>query len=433
MTYIPTTNTDVYNNLDVVYGGASADAFGRGRVSSPTTLFSTHFQYDLNPLTMQTILTGTGTVVKTTSVASATLSTGGTATSAGAVLESHGYYRYEPGKSQAVAMTGVIGAYTQYVRRKIGLVGNSNGVFFDMDGTTGGANAGGATGSCAVTVRTNTSGSAVDTQVLSPSWNIDKMDGTGPSGITINYAKPQIFFIDLQWLGTGRVRFGFNVGGVLYYCHQAVWANVSSTSLPYMNSATLPLHWEIYNDPAHAAAGTNTMTAVCGSIISEGGEESPQTLIFSADNGITGISCPSSGLTPMISISPALTFASQPNRIVNKILGGSVINTSSSQARWALVYKGTLTAASFNAVNSTYSGMTFDVAATAISGGVIVASGYVQGDVAGGLALLPGMDKLEIPLTTNAADSTADIYTLCGQSTGTTVSLLGQLQWSEAR
>ena len=344
-----------------------------GRVAEPQTLFNVHFHYDLNPLTMEVYTAGTGSVVKTSNVSSATLSTGGTAVTANAIIQSHAHYRYEPGKSQSISMTGVIGVYTQYVRKIIGYTNDYDGVFFDMDGTSTGANAGAATGKIAVTVRTSTSGSppgaGADTQVLQPNWNLDRMDGTGPSGISLDFTKTQIFFINLQWLGVGRVRFGFNVNGILYYCHQVLNANVMT--LPYMNSANGPLRWQIYNDSAHAAAGTAELTAICGTVISEGGSEAPQTLIFSADSGVTTRAI-SQVLIPAISIKPGLLFRGLPNRTIYKIVSGSVLNTGGTYLKWTLVYNGTLSGAMFSDFNTTYSAMQVNIAATAISGGVVI-------------------------------------------------------------
>jgi intein/homing endonuclease len=340
--------------------------------------------------------------------------------------------------SQLITMSGVFGAYVQYVRKMIGYFDNNNGVFLDIDGTTAGANAAAASGYAAFTLRTNTSGSPVDTQTLQTAWNIDKMDGTGPSGIVMNFAKPQILVIDLQWLGTGRVRFGFIVNGITYYCHQLLYANVSSSTFPYMNTATLPPRRQIYNDPSHAAAGTTTMVSICASIISEGGSQSPQTLVFSADNGITTKTATTT-LHPILSISPALTMNGTYNGAIYRILNGSILNLGSDDIRFALIYNGTLTGASFSAVNSSYSGMNFDTSATAISGGTVVTTGYISqasgtgSNTAAFLGNIVGLSNLEIPFTINAAGTVADVYSLCVQSLSSTTTVLGQLQWSEDR
>src|SRR6185369_14379413 len=424
-------NLDSTKNALVNFGPGAADAFGRGRVSTPTLLFTTNFIYDQNPLTVQISNTGTGTATKTSNQSSLTLSTGGTGANAGTIVQSHGYYRYEPGKSQLINMTGALGAYTQFVRKQIGYFDANDGMFFSMNGFTSGPNAGGATGLPAVVQRSSISGSPVDTFALQSSWNIDKMDGTGVSGITLDFTKTQIFAIDLQWLGVGRVRFGFVVNGLLYYCHQ--FQNANTISTPYANSAVLPIRWQIANDPSSAPAGTSTMLAICGSIISEGGEDSPNILIFSADQGITGLSATTT-LKPMLSIRPRLTINSITNRVVYNLLSGTILNASNNAARWALVYNGTLTGASFADVNTTYSGMQADTSATAISGGVVVASGYIQPqNLGGGIGILTGLNLLSIPFSLDIAGTTQDVYSLCGQTQTGSGTMYGQLSFSEDR
>src|SRR5579863_8450224 len=185
-------------------------------------------------------------------------------------------------------MTGFLGAIKTNVAQRIGYFDANDGVFFYQDGTNLG-----------VAVRTSTSGSPVTTLIPQSTWNIDKLDGTGSSGITITTANTQIFVIDLQWLGTGRVRFGFDIGGVIVYCHAINNANAGETS-PYMNTGSLPCRYEITN--TGTAASTTTMKAICTSVISEGGAEIVGGLQFSASNGTTTV-----GVTtrrPVLSIAP---------------------------------------------------------------------------------------------------------------------------------
>ena len=58
----------------------------------------------------------------------------------------------------------------------------------------------------------------VDTIVTRNNW-IDKFDGTGSSGLTIDFTKAQIFTFDQEWLGVGRVRMGFVINGNFYPCY----------------------------------------------------------------------------------------------------------------------------------------------------------------------------------------------------------------------
>ena len=46
-----------------------------------------------------------------------------------------------------------------------------------------------------VVIRDDGSGSVVDSVVSQANWNVDKLDGTGASGITIDTTKDNIYFI----------------------------------------------------------------------------------------------------------------------------------------------------------------------------------------------------------------------------------------------
>ncbi len=413
--YLPQAS-DVYGNLGVYFTGGAADAFGRARVSSPQTLFNTSFEYDLQPLLMQTITSGTGTVTKTTNASSATLSTGGTASGARADLLSKGYYRYEPGKSLLIMMTGIIGAANSNVRSQIGFFGNNNGVFFDQNNGIG------------VTVRTNTSGSPVDTTVLQASWNVDKMDGTGPSGLTLDFSKAQIFLIDLQWLGVGTIRFGFEINGQLYICHEVNNANTNTASVPYMNTAALPVHWAVRN--IGTAVSATSITAVCCAVVSEGGADRPQAYEFAASTSVTNLLSMGTTRTPIMAIRPKTTFNGLTNRSRIQISTLAVLDSGAQPLFWELVYNPTLTGASFTDVNTAYSGVQVDTSSTALSGGITIASGYVQGGQRANSSV--DLSRLKVPLTLDATGTVPDIFCIVGTAPGNT-NVAATVAWTEER
>ncbi len=203
--------------------GPSADAFGRWRVSNPQTLFDSKLTgLDSAPLFWDEQLES-GTMATTTPTADKPY-IDFTSTNAAAGKRTRQTFRrfnYQPGKSQLILMTGILelasGTKTGCERR-IGPFDNNNGAFFESDAGTVG-----------VTVRTHDSGSTVDITVAQASWNLDNMDGgsdaENPSGLTLDTTKEQVFVIDFQWLSAGRVRFGFEIGGVIVYVHEVNVAN----------------------------------------------------------------------------------------------------------------------------------------------------------------------------------------------------------------
>ena len=419
--------TDVYGSLQTVIGGQAADAFGRVRSSAPASLFDAKFEYTTQPLLFTTGITGTGSVAKTANESSLTLSTGGTANNAAAINQTKQYFPYEPGKGQQIMMTGLLGVQKTNVRQEIGYFDASNGVFFRMDGWPAATTSNSVTGMCVVQ-RSSTSGSAVDTVIPQASWNFDPMNGTGPSGITLDFSKTQLFVIDFQWLGVGRVRFGFFVNGVLLICHQIY--NANSITGPYTNTGALPCRASITNAAAGSIASTTTMKQVCMTVISEGGTDNPSAYLFSASNGNTLIS----GITtrqPLISIRPKATFNSIVNRAYIELQDFDVYNNSAPGGFWELVYNGTLsggagvwTSADANSV------VEYNVDRTACANGTVVASGYVSG---GGKATATINATTRLPLALDISGANPDILTLCATDIGSAIAALGALRWLEIR
>jgi len=75
-------------------------------------------------------------------------------------------------------------------------------------------------------------------------FNLDKLDGTGPSGYTVDLNRMQMVFIDYSWYGAGKVRYGIrsNKGKIIYF-HELYNNNVNNKA--YMRSGNLPGRFEI--------------------------------------------------------------------------------------------------------------------------------------------------------------------------------------------
>jgi hypothetical protein len=98
-----------------------------------------------------------------------------------------------------------------------------------------------------------------DLRIPRSNWNIDKCDGTGPSGYTLDLTKMQMFYIDYTWYGAGFVRWGFRgPKGEIIYAHKL--ANNNQNPMAYMRSGNLPARYE-----ASTYAPTTKITASVGS------------------------------------------------------------------------------------------------------------------------------------------------------------------------
>lgn len=235
------------------------DAFGRLRVSNPLTLFDSSHRYKDNDLWNTSTASG-GAATFNTNQGLVDLSV--TTTSGSKVYrETTKVFAYLPGKSLLVMTTFVMNAAKSNLRQRVGYFGDSNGMYLELDGAGGNV--------LSFVKRSSVSGSVVDTSVTQANWNYDKMDGTGPSGLTLDITKAQILWMDFEWLGVGTVRLGFVINGKFILCHQFNHANIITST--YITTASLPLRYEIENTGTTASA--SNLKQICSTVISEGGYE----------------------------------------------------------------------------------------------------------------------------------------------------------------
>ena len=81
-------------------------------------------------------------------------------------------------------------------------------------------------------------------------WNLDKMDGTGYSGYTVDLNRMQMFYIDYSWYGAGAIRWGMRgANGEITYVHKTENNNVNLEA--YMRSGNLPGRYETNTIPVY--------------------------------------------------------------------------------------------------------------------------------------------------------------------------------------
>jgi len=233
---------------------ASVDAFQRWRVSTPVTLLdgcgcANNARFWSNELISGT-MTSTENLARNSTTFTSTANTAGRR-----VRATYKRFNSTPGKSIFVLCSFVMGAASGGNTKRVGYFDDRNGVFLKQDGSEVSLNR-----------RTYTSGSAVDNKVLQADWNLDPMDGTGPSGETIDLTKVQGMVIDLEGGAGGRVRIGWNIDGHTHYCHKFLASNVLDVA--YVTTASLVVRSEM----EHSGTGpASTFEFVGATVISEGG------------------------------------------------------------------------------------------------------------------------------------------------------------------
>src|SRR3972149_4009249 len=239
-----------------VADGPNRVAFGRLRVASPAVLFDSQLMMDNQPLLWDGIVTAGGSNTYSAQMAANILAVT-TTPNAAAARQTKAYHRYRPGHSLKIIQTFNLRPAVGNVTKRVGYFDANDGIFLQQAGS----------GAMSLVRRTSVSGVPVDNAVAQAAWNIDPMDGNGPSGAALNWTLAQNMLIDLQWLGVGRVRIGFYIGGRLFYVHQFLGANVLSTV--FIRTACLPVRYEIA--ATGAAASGAELHEICVSVVAEGG------------------------------------------------------------------------------------------------------------------------------------------------------------------
>jgi len=352
-------------------GGTAADAFGRLRVVNPVTLFDSSHRYKDNGLWATSTGVG-GTAVFSTSGGLVDLNV---TTSSGSeiIRETYKCFSYQPGKSLLSMSTFVMNAAKTGLRQRVGYYGVSNGLYLELNGTT-----------LSFVERSSSTGSLVETRVSQTNWNIDKLDGTGSSGITLDITKAQILWMDIEWLGLGTVRIGFVINGQFIHCHSFHHANLITST--YITTASLPLRYEITNTAA--TASSSTLKQVCSTVISEGGYEL-HGLQQSIGTSIT---------TPYALTTSGTYFPLASIRLKSTALDGIVILTAlslmasggNSNYAWRVNASTTTSGGTWTSAGAN-SSVEYNLSGTSTSGGRILAQGYFQGSNQGS----PSLDILK--------------------------------------
>jgi len=396
----------------VSINGTNVDAFGRLRTSQPYSLFDSQNRYAIdNQFDTATVTGGSITYLPNESSVRMDLTT---ASGAEVVRQSYRSMLYQPGKSLLVLATFVMNTPKANLRQRVGYFGTQNGLYFELTGASPGTKA--------FVLRTYVGGSVDNTsrRVEQSAWNGDKLDGTGASGLTLDLTKPQILWMDFEWLGVGNVRCGFIINGLYVVCHTYQTANVYGTSV-YMTTAILPIRYEITNTAATADA--SSMKQICSSVMSEGGLE-PVSVnhVAARSTSLTGIG---TTLVPLVSIrlaSTALGAVVLPSSL--KVLPTSLSDDFEIQ----LVKNATLTGASFTAVASD-ANVEYDVSSTAMSNGTIIQIDYAASSVLGNTALNePGSFNWDTQLGASIS-GTSDVYTLGVRVIAGTGDIIGSLSF----
>jgi hypothetical protein len=385
------------------------DAFGRTKVSNPYTLFDVQHRYQSGDEFSD--ITSGGASVSYSVNESTDLLNVGTASGDKVYRESKKCFPYQPGKALTVMQTFVMAPAQTGLRQRVGYFSRQNGVYLQQSGST-----------VSIVRRTYTGGSLSEETVNQANWNVDTMNGLGPSRLVLNLTKAQILFMEFEWLGVGSVKVGFAINGQFITVHQFNHANILDKV--YMTTATLPLRYEIENTAATAT--TSTLRQICATVLSNGGyDRKPEVWSASRNTLFQNVG------TTFVPLAAVRLIEGRMDSVV-QIARLNVATTTNNLFEYALFRNPTLTGGTW-VQNTPTQDTEYNVTATAMTGGTIVRRGFLAGsnqnNAATDLEIDNGFD-LQLGRT-NADSPVSDVYCLGIRTVSSTGDAIGSIQWHE--
>lgn len=393
----------------------AGDAFGRLRTSSPLTLFDSSHRYRDNGL--WATATGTGGTYAFSSGEGLVNLNVNTVSGAKVLRETTKVCSYQPGKSLQVMNTFVMASGQTNLRQRVGYFGTDNGIYLEVSGTS----------SPTFVERNSVSGTVAETRVAQANWNIDKLDGNGSSGFTLDITKAQIQWTDIEWLGLGTVRIGFVINGQLVHCHSFHHANLITST--YMTTASLPLRYEIEN--LGTTASSSTLKQVCSTAISEGGYE-----LRGAQNAVgIPVNTPYT-LTTAPTVYPLISLRLKSTRLdaIVILTALSLMGiTNNASYNWKVVLGGTTTGGAWSNLGDD-SSVEYKIDGSSFTQGTgrILASGFTNGSNQGSAVVDILKEALfKFQLERNSFTGTTTELTLVCSSEDNGAQVLAAMDWEE--
>lgn len=368
----PTNGLDIDNtgsaNIRFYEGNPQLDAFGKLRVSGATLLGEYIFSNGTLPTQFASTLRNGGTVTWDNNSRAVVL-TNTTANDSHSSHTSHTYHHYFPGSSQLFIGTFALGDVGKMgLMREWGMFDDKNGFYFQQDDAVLG-----------VGIRSNATGSVVNIFIPQEDWNVDRADGTGRSQMVLDVTKDNIYWIDVQWLGAGRVRFGTYYNGQRVVLHEYYHGNNYSGPVTAMGSLPVCVHQMNMT----ATGSTSEMRAWCMAVWTESVLD-VRTTASSSLQSISKTVSVNDTYVYMGTISPKESLPNgQPNRSLYwpteiEASGWDTVTGAPAIFEMEIYAEPIISNFSWQPVQGG-STVEYDSAGTFIAGGIPVSQRYVQG------------------------------------------------------
>ena len=323
--------------------------------------------------------------------------------------------RYLPGRQGEFSTTLIFGTPTTGIRRRVGMFNETNGFFFEDSGD----------GTYRCVLRRNTAGGIEEESFARDVWNVDKLDGTGPSGITADPEMVQHMSMEYEWFGSGMIEWNFVIDNNKFPVHRILHANRHPHT--WSSRAALPIRYELTN--VTGASGTHTFYQGAHSLSAEG----TTTLLGrqqSVSSAITGKT-----LTDANTFYPIVAIRLKLDSLFSVILpdeyAGCTLDNTNIFIR--SIEGATVTGGTWVSYGAE-SPVEYNITATGYTGGNILQTTYVSSGNQGEKYTFPERSITQIQRsTTTTLGDTSNIFLIAIASTGSNKAGWASLGWIEVR
>ena len=397
----------------------------RAKISGYEIVFFNTFQFDKEIDVWDEITTTGGSAVHNRDRSEVVLTVDGAVTGSKVVRQTKTVQRYIPGRTAEASFAFRFTDTAAGIRKRIGMFDDQNGLFLEEIGDE-----------LAFVIRSNASGSVVDTRITQANWNQNKLDSTGINGVTLDPTMRQIVIFEYEWYGAGIAEMKFIIDDHPISVHKQFHGN--RQQLPWMGTPFVPFRCEIEN--ISSTTGTHSLHQSSNSFMLEGA------------TGLLGVavsvSSPITGTRLGVANNwyPVLSIRLQPDKLAGVVLPSTyqVATIDNTNIFFRLVRNAVIGAdagnSAWTAVPASGSAFTeyqtynTPAAIDDADQGTRIDSGFI---VAGGGSANIQLDQsTQYQLgryTTTTIGDTSDVFTLLCASSGTNKDALASMTWIEQR
>ena len=398
----------------------------RAKVSGYEIVFFNTFQFDKETDVWDEITTTGGSAVHNRDRSEVVLSVDGAVAGSSVIRQTKTVQRYIPGRTAEASFAFRFADAAAGIRKRIGMFDDQNGLFLEEIGDE-----------LAFVIRSNASGSVVDTRITQENWNQNKLDGSGLNGVTLDPTMRQIVVFEYEWYGAGLAEMKFVIDDHPISIHKQFHGN--RQQLPWMGTPFVPFRCEIEN-VSDTTAGTHSL------------HQSSNSFMLEGDTGLLGVSVsvssPITGTTLQSSNSwyPVLSIRLQPDKLAGVVLPSTyqVATTDNTNIFFRLVRNAVIGADTGNSAWTDVpdSGSAFTeyqtyntpAAIAEADQGTRLDTGFVIEGGGGSNIKLDQSTQYQIGrYTTTTIGDTSDVFTILCASSGSNKSALAAMTWIEQR